>query len=166
MIGDGGYIAPSLLLYFLYGLSFFYLGVAIASKDMRESRLTLAEDLVMTIRRTLEEARFEENQKKLDIDFTLGALSNPLRAKQGTRCVECHMPKVSKSAISVASYVGDVRTHIMKLNIDPNANMFFDVEKDGKKHTYAKGFMTLDYACLSCHGSRDKQWAAKGFHKK
>ncbi len=91
-----------------------------------------------------------------------------IHGKQGTRCVECHMPKVTKSAISVASYVGDVRTHIMKLNTDPKADMFETVEKDGKKSTYAKGFVTLDYACLSCHASRDKQWAAKaakGFHK-
>jgi hypothetical protein len=91
-----------------------------------------------------------------------------IHGKQGTRCVECHMPKVTKSAISLASYVGDVRTHIMKLNTDAKADMFETVENNGKKTTYAKGFITLDYACLSCHGSRDRQWAAKaakGFHK-
>ena len=92
-----------------------------------------------------------------------------IHSQQGTTCVECHMPKVSKSAISVASYVGDVRTHIMKLNTDPTASMFTTVEEKGKKSTFAKGFITLDYACLSCHGSRDRQWASKygtGFHNK
>lgn len=80
---------------------------------------------------------------------------------QDTRCVECHMPKATKSAISVASYIGDVRTHLFKINTDPKASMFKEVEKDGKKVTYAQGFVTVEYACLSCHGSRDKEWAAK-----
>jgi len=91
-----------------------------------------------------------------------------IHGKQGTRCVECHMPKVTKSAISRTSYEADVRTHIMKLNTDPAASMFDSVEKDGKKTTFAKGFVTLDYACLRCHASRDRKWAsekAKGFHK-
>ncbi|MBU1232094.1 MAG: cytochrome c3 family protein [Proteobacteria bacterium] len=86
---------------------------------------------------------------------------------QGTRCVECHMPKASKSAISVASYIGDVRTHIFKINTDPKAEMFKTVEEKGKKSTFAQGYVTLEYACLSCHASRDKNWAAgkaKGFH--
>ena len=77
------------------------------------------------------------------------------------------MPKASKSAISVASYIGDVRTHIFKINTDPNANMFKTVEEKGKKSTFAQGYLTVEYACLSCHASRDKNWAAskaKGFH--
>ncbi|MDH3868099.1 MAG: cytochrome c3 family protein [Desulfuromonadales bacterium] len=91
-----------------------------------------------------------------------------IHGKQGTRCVECHMPKASKSAISVASYIGDVRTHIFKINTDPKADMFKTIEENGKKSTFAKNFVTLDYACLSCHASRDRDWAAKGakgFHK-
>ncbi len=82
-------------------------------------------------------------------------------SKQGTTCVECHMPKASKSAISVASYIGDVRTHIFKINTDKDAEMFETVEEKGKKSTFAKGYVTVEYACLSCHASRDKAWAAK-----
>lgn len=88
--------------------------------------------------------------------------------KQGTTCIECHMPKISKSAISVASYVGDVRTHIFKINTDKDAEMFYEVEEKGKKSTFTRGFATVDFTCLSCHGSRDKAWAAKAaknFHK-
>lgn len=88
--------------------------------------------------------------------------ANNIHGKSNIRCFECHMPKVSKSAISLASYVGDVRTHIFKINTDPKANMFKTVEEKGKKSTFAKGFVTLDYACFSCHGSRDREWAAKG----
>jgi hypothetical protein len=46
--------------------------------------------------------------------------------------------------------------------------MFETIEEKGKKSIFAKGFVTLDYACLGCHGSRDKNWAAKNtteFHK-
>jgi hypothetical protein len=87
---------------------------------------------------------------------------------QGTRFIECHMPKASKSAISVASYIGDVRTHLFKINTDPKANMLKEIEENGKKSTFAKNFVTLEYACLSCHASRDAEWAsknAKGLHK-
>jgi len=91
-----------------------------------------------------------------------------IHGKQGTRCIECHMPRASKSAIRVATYTGDVRTHIFKISTDPNASMFKTVEEKGKKSTFAKGFVTVEYACLGCHGARDKAWAAKnakGFHK-
>ena len=46
-------------------------------------------------------------------------------------------------------------------NTDPAANMFSEVESKGKKKYFAKGFVTLEYACLACHGSRDKTWASK-----
>lgn len=39
------------------------------------------EELHTTIRRVLEEARFEEGIKKLDLDFTMSALSNSIRRK-------------------------------------------------------------------------------------
>lgn len=79
------------------------------------------------------------------------------------------MPKASKSAIAVASYTGDVRTHIFKINTAADANMFKEVEEKGKKSLFAKGFVTVEYTCLSCHAGRDKLWASKnaeGYHKK
>ena len=39
------------------------------------------EELLTTIRRALEEARFEEDVKKLDLDYTLSSLSNPIRRR-------------------------------------------------------------------------------------
>lgn len=71
------------------------------------------------------------------------------------------MPKASKSAIKTAKYVGDVQTHLYKINLDPNAKMFTD---DGK---YAKGYLTVEYTCLVCHSEKDRNWAlktAKGIH--
>ncbi len=89
------------------------------------------------------------------------AFAKTNHAKAEKTCITCHMPFASKSAIKINRFTGDVRTHLFKINVDPNANMFVTEEKDGKKSTYAKGFVTLDYVCLSCHMSRDKQWAAK-----
>lgn len=87
--------------------------------------------------------------------------ASTLHGRTEVECIECHMPKASKSAIAVASYTGDIRTHLFKINTDVDANMFRTVEEKGKKSTFAKGFVTLEYSCLSCHASRDKKWAAK-----
>jgi hypothetical protein len=92
-----------------------------------------------------------------------------LHGRTEVECIECHMPKASKSAIAVASYTGDIRTHLFKINTDADADMFQTIEEKGKKSTFAKGFVTLEYSCLSCHASRDKKWAskqAKKVHKK
>jgi hypothetical protein len=77
------------------------------------------------------------------------------------KCYECHMARASKSAIKMNKFSGDVRSHIFKINTDPTASMFETVEKDGKKSTFAKSFITLDFACLGCHLGRDLNWAAK-----
>ncbi len=92
-----------------------------------------------------------------------------LHGRTEVACIECHMPKASKSAIAVASYTGDVRTHIFKINTDVDADMFRTVEEKGKKSTFAKGFVTVDFTCLSCHQGRDRKWAsrkAKKVHRK
>lgn len=109
----------------------------------------------------------KDNCSTCHAETAISFQKNP-HAKAGKKCLDCHYAKVSKSAISLSSYMGDVRTHVVKINVDPEADMFYDVEKDGKKNTYARGFVTLDYACLGCHGSKDREWAAKnakGFHQ-
>ena len=88
-------------------------------------------------------------------------LTGNIHGASGLSCKDCHMPKATKSAIKVSATEGDVRTHLFKINTDPAASMFATKESKGKKSTYAKGFVTLDFACLNCHKSRDLQWAAK-----
>ncbi|MEW6374943.1 MAG: multiheme c-type cytochrome [Thermodesulfobacteriota bacterium] len=75
--------------------------------------------------------------------------------KVGKTCEDCHMPYATKSAVFTARWQGDVKTHLFKINIDPEAKMFTD---DGK---WAKGYLTLYFACLQCHMDRDKTWAAQ-----
>ena len=83
------------------------------------------------------------------------------KKKLAADCKECHMPRATKSAIKKGKYEGDIRTHVFSINTDPGASMFYTEESGGKKKTYAKGFVTLDFACLSCHKNKDINWAAR-----
>jgi len=64
-------------------------------------------------------------------------------------CIDCHMPRAGKSARKVHVHEGDVRTHIFAINSDAvdKTAMFFDDEDA----TFARGFVTLDFACYGCH---------------
>lgn len=85
----------------------------------------------------------------------------------GVKCIDCHMPRLVKSAVARGKFEADIRTHLFRINTEKGADMFYTVEEDGKKHTYARNFITPDYACLSCHKNKDKKWAeaeAEGIH--
>ncbi len=60
-------------------------------------------------------------------------------------CVECHMARASKSALGdIDRFTGDLRTHLFAIN--PLATEQFT--EDGK---FSMPYLTLDYACRSCH---------------
>ncbi len=89
--------------------------------------------------------------------------------RAGLKCFDCHMPRVARSAISRVSYMGDIRSHLFRINVIPEKEMFTTIEEKGVKSTFVKGFICLECACLGCHSSRDQAWAAKhaaGMHKK
>ncbi len=71
-------------------------------------------------------------------------------------CVNCHMPFATRTAVTRGQFTGDVRTHIFRINADPDAPQFY--QEDGK--TFSHGYLTTDFACLACHTGRDRQWAA------
>ena len=83
------------------------------------------------------------------------------------QCVDCHMPRISKSAWGdAAKFTGDIRTHEMA--IDPTQTSQFT--KDGK---LALSQIGLDFACKSCHVQGGKasvktddalKAKAKGYH--
>lgn len=65
--------------------------------------------------------------------------------KQTVKCIECHMPKIVKSAWGdPKEFAADVRVHFFA--IDPYATSQFT--PDGKA---AVSQSTLDFACKSCH---------------
>jgi hypothetical protein len=97
------------------------------------------------------------------------AFKGSVMEQVGVRCIDCHMPRATKSAVAYAKYEGDIRTHLFKINTAADANMFYTEEVKGKKKTFAKGFVTVDFACLNCHKNKDRNWAsamAKGIHTK
>ncbi len=60
-------------------------------------------------------------------------------------CIDCHMPRVTKSAVGNAEmFTGDIRTHLMA--IDPTQIGQFT--EDGSE---ALSQLGLDFACRSCH---------------
>ena len=77
----------------------------------------------------------------------------------GVTCVECHMPRASKSAVEVSEFEADVRSHLFKINTDVNAEFIYTDPDDGKQ--YANPYITVEYACLYCHDDMDKAWAAE-----
>ena len=71
--------------------------------------------------------------------------NNSKHAAMNLACVECHMPRIVKSAWGdPATFTGDIRTHLMA--IDPNQIGQFS--EDGKS---ALSQISLDYACRHCH---------------
>lgn len=69
-------------------------------------------------------------------------------------CESCHMPYAAKSAVAMGTFVGDVRSHLVKINSAVDAEQF-----DG---SLANHYLTLDFACLGCHDDEDRTWAAGG----
>lgn len=98
----------------------------------------------------------------------------------GVSCTDCHMPKAMKTATNKSKFEADLRSHLVRINLDPKAEMFYkepkldkegkQILKDGKPETeeFARGFIGLGFACLNCHKNKDVKWAAakaKGIHQ-
>ncbi len=74
-----------------------------------------------------------------------------LMDKAGVTCQDCHMAKVTKSAVAMGPYEGDVWTHIVKIDTGADYQMFTE---DGKA---AKAALSLEFACFRCHAAADKK---------
>lgn len=60
-------------------------------------------------------------------------------------CIECHMPRASKSALGDPDrYTGDLRTHIFAINPDQMGQL----TEDGSA---SLPYLGLDFSCKSCH---------------
>lgn len=82
-------------------------------------------------------------------------------------CVSCHMPFADKSArATTIAYKGgrlpkgDIRSHVSRIESAAGWNMFTDDGKFVRIDGQGRAFLSLDYACLGCHQTRDKAWAA------
>jgi hypothetical protein len=67
------------------------------------------------------------------------------KSMQSVACIDCHMPRVTKSAWGDAEkFTGDIRTHLMAIN----PNQMGQFSEDGAT---ALSELGLDFACKSCH---------------
>ncbi len=79
------------------------------------------------------------------------------------KCITCHMAKIVKSARTTqdatgnAPALGDIRSHLFKINASAAAEQFYtEDDKD-----FSNGYITLEYVCLPCHTDKDVDWAAE-----
>jgi len=72
-------------------------------------------------------------------------------------CIDCHMPKASKTAVKVHEYQGDIKTHIWSINTDPvgKTDGMFDAEGAFVLLDGDQAKVTLDFACYGCHSDPD-----------
>lgn len=60
-------------------------------------------------------------------------------------CIDCHMPRVTKSAVGDAEkFTGDIRTHMMAIDS-------FEVEQFNEEGNLALSQVGLNFACRNCH---------------
>lgn len=99
-------------------------------------------------------------------------------SKTKAECTDCHMPFAARNGDQLSPYVSDQSTHYWKVLTDP-ITMFDNLETINNSANPPVGYkfikqdsngisgITLDYACVQCHTTKDVAWAskyAKGIH--
>lgn len=71
-----------------------------------------------------------------------------------TTCVDCHMPYAAKSGTKrgESGFVGDVRSHLMKITVD-TASMFTADGKWVRDDDEREASLSPAYTCLGCHNN-------------
>lgn len=68
---------------------------------------------------------------------------------KGLNCIDCHMPKMAKSAVATTLgngvVVGDVSSHIFGIDLSTGATQI--------NGSFANPYITVDWACRVCHGN-------------
>lgn len=96
---------------------------------------------------------------------------NPIGTKSAN-CIDCHMSRAKKTAVSQTigtGYKADLTTHLIKIETRPypRDSMFNAAGTLVKLDADGLGRVTLDFACLPCHSTKDLAWAssfAGGIH--
>ena len=97
-------------------------------------QLRKAEEGTATTRTACENCHFQEAANQ-------DSKVHPIVAE----CIDCHMPRVTKSAVGNAEmFTGDIRTHLMAID----ATQIGQFSEDGST---ALSELGLDFACRSCH---------------
>ncbi len=95
------------------------------------------------------------------------AYQDNVMADYGVTCTDCHMSQATLSGEPLGPYQGDTKTHLFRINTDPNASLFTAggdfVTLDGE----GEAAVTLDFACKGCHETTalpELARFAKNFH--
>jgi hypothetical protein len=75
-------------------------------------------------------------------------------------CEDCHMARASKSADALGPYQGDVRTHLFWITPSASAELFTADGSQVALDVNGQAELTVDFACLSCHTTQTRGWAA------
>ena len=111
---------------------------------------------VQTVRTTCENCHFESAKYQ----------SNESHVDDDVACIDCHMPRITKSAVGNAEeFTGDLRTHLMAIDVD-------QVGQFDEEGTVALSQVSLDFACKHCHvpdsafekTDEELREAARGYH--
>jgi len=83
-------------------------------------------------------------------------------------CISCHMPLAAKSAVATGpgGILGDMHSHMVKLNTDPDARMFSEDGKFVLSDGAGRAILKVEFACRSCHNGeiarkRSVEWMYK-----
>ncbi len=86
----------------------------------------------------------------------------------GVDCVDCHMPRASKSGEPISPNEADVRTHIFRIGTAAeDQDMFTEDGAFVRVDDNGKARVNVDFACKSCHGGQSTDWLmanATDFH--
>ena len=111
-----------------------------------------------TVRTTCENCHFEKAKFQ----------KNEIHVALDVACVDCHMPRITKSAVGNSDeFTGDIRTHMMGIDVD-------QVEQFNEEGNVALSQVSLNFACRHCHvpGSsvdltdEELQAGATGYHER
>ena len=76
--------------------------------------------------------------------------ASPVHLAMGVECIDCHMPRVTKSAVgNAATFTGDLRTHLMAIN----PIQVYQFTEDGSN---ALSQLGLNFSCRNCHNDGGK----------
>jgi hypothetical protein len=123
--------------------------------DAHRGALWTKERQIPAVKRTCESCHAAARPALARSDFAAS------KAKQ--ECTTCHMAPMTVSGVPTKRpWLGDMKSHLVKINPDPSAPQFYN------NGTRAHPYITVGFACLSCHDDKDQAWAGeyvKRMHK-
>jgi predicted CXXCH cytochrome family protein len=112
--------------------------------DPHTGVVQLRQDGVATTRTQCEDCHWQQAANQ----------NNAVHMNMGFACIECHMPRIVKTAWGDAEkFTGDIRTHMMAINPYQIEQFETITDTNGIATTYSLSEIGLNFACRHCHGA-------------